>query len=79
MSRLDEDGEDLGVGRRRSAAAPHDIAADAAGAWVTNGEDGTVTRLDADGRAQGEPIRVGRDPAGILLADGVVWVTNRTR
>jgi streptogramin lyase/predicted Ser/Thr protein kinase len=52
------------------------LAYGAHGLWATNAEAGTVRRLDPDGLATGEPIRVGRGPAGVTVADGFVWVAN---
>jgi outer membrane protein assembly factor BamB len=43
--------------------------------WVTLHDDGTVARLTLDGEPLGQ-FTVGRQPLGILAADGLVWVAN---
>jgi DNA-binding beta-propeller fold protein YncE/tRNA A-37 threonylcarbamoyl transferase component Bud32 len=52
------------------------LAYGAHGLWVTNAEAGSVRRLDPVSLVAGEPIRVGRGPAGVTVADGFVWVAN---
>jgi YVTN family beta-propeller protein len=52
------------------------LAYGAHGLWVTNAEAGSLRRLDPDALSAGEPIRVGRGPAGVTVADGFVWVAN---
>ena len=52
------------------------LAYGAHGLWATNVEAGSVRRLDPDTLLAGEPIRVGRGPAGVTVADGFVWVAN---
>jgi streptogramin lyase/tRNA A-37 threonylcarbamoyl transferase component Bud32 len=52
------------------------LAYGARGLWVTNAEAGVVRRLDPGSLLTGEPIRVGRGPAGVTVADGFVWVAN---
>jgi YVTN family beta-propeller protein len=44
--------------------------------WVANAGDGTVTRIDPDGKVAGEPIEVGEDPIGIAVGAGGVWTTD---
>jgi streptogramin lyase len=57
---------------------PLDIAAGDDGVWVTSFTDGTVTRLDLrTGAVQGEPIKVGRQPRGVAVGEGSVWVRER--
>jgi streptogramin lyase/predicted Ser/Thr protein kinase len=46
------------------------------GLWVAVAEAGVVRRIDSASLAAGEPIRVGRGPAGITVAGGFVWVAN---
>jgi YVTN family beta-propeller protein len=48
----------------------------ARGLWVSIADAGTVRRLDPASLVAGEPIRVGRGPAGVTVADGFVWVAN---
>ena len=52
------------------------LAYGAHGLWITNAEAGSVRRLDPVTLLAGEPIRVGRGPAGVTVADGFVWVAN---
>jgi YVTN family beta-propeller protein len=42
--------------------------------WVANAADGTVSRIDP-GTREVETIEIGNRPAGIVVADGLVWVT----
>ncbi|HET9946213.1 MAG TPA: hypothetical protein VFR56_11215 [Actinomycetes bacterium] len=44
--------------------------------WVTLYDDGTVARLAPSGELVGR-FAVGRQPLGILAADGLVWVANQ--
>jgi DNA-binding beta-propeller fold protein YncE/predicted Ser/Thr protein kinase len=46
------------------------------GLWVAVADAGVVRRLDPGTLAAGEPIRVGRGPAGLTVAGGFVWVAN---
>jgi YVTN family beta-propeller protein len=39
---------------------------------------GTVSRIDPESNAVIATITVGRDPFGVAVGDGAVWVTNRT-
>ena len=60
----------VGVGNRPTA-----IAAGAGSLWVTNGNDGTVTRIDPQTLVT-KTIPVGNDPAAVAVdADGA-WVAN---
>jgi outer membrane protein assembly factor BamB len=49
------------------------IAADATGAWVSTGDDGSVTRVSAGGKAEWT-VELGAD-GPIALAGGSLWVT----
>jgi YVTN family beta-propeller protein len=42
--------------------------------WVANTDDGTVSRIDASTRDVRETIELGNPAAGIVAAEGVVWV-----
>jgi YVTN family beta-propeller protein len=44
--------------------------------WATIADAGVVRRVDPDSLVASEPIRVGRGPAGVVVADGFVWVAN---
>jgi YVTN family beta-propeller protein len=57
-------------------SAPAGIAAGAGSVWVTNGADGTVTRIDPRGSHVEQTIVVGSSPAGIAYGAGAIWVTN---
>ena len=60
----------VGVGNRPTA-----IAAGAGSLWVTNGNDGTVTRIDPQTLAT-RTIPVGNDPAAVAVDDTGAWVAN---
>jgi YVTN family beta-propeller protein len=57
-------------------SAPGGIAAGAGSIWVTNGADGTVTRIDPNGSHVEQTLLVGSLPAGISYGAGAVWVAN---
>ena len=57
-------------------SAPAGIATGAGSVWVTNGADGTVTRIDPRGNHVEQTIVVGSSPAGIAYGGGAIWVTN---
>ena len=57
-------------------SAPGGIAAGAGSIWVTNGADGTVTRIDPSGPHVQQTLVVGSLPAGIVYGAGAVWVAN---
>ena len=57
-------------------SAPAAIAAGAGSIWVTNGADGTVTRIDPHGPHVEQTLVVGSSPAGIAYGAGAVWVAN---
>jgi YVTN family beta-propeller protein len=50
------------------------VALDAGSVWVVFG-DSTLARLDAGGRLVGRTL-AGSQPAGVVVVDGSVWVTN---
>ena len=60
----------VGVGNRPTA-----IAAGAGSVWVTNGNDGTVTRIDPQTLAT-KTIPVGNDPAAVAVDAAGAWVAN---
>jgi class 3 adenylate cyclase/streptogramin lyase len=57
------------VGKGPSAVAVGDGAV-----WVANSRDGSVTRIDRRGNVQ--TIRTGSTPAGIVAANGQIWITS---
>lgn len=52
------------------------LAFGARGLWTSIAPAASVRRVDPATLLAGEPIRVGRGPAGLVVADGVVWVAN---
>jgi serine/threonine-protein kinase len=56
--------------------APLRLATGAGGLWVSNAATGTVRRIDLGTFALDKPIPAGRRPAGITVADGLVWVAD---
>jgi YVTN family beta-propeller protein len=58
-------------------SSPLSVAFGNGSAWVTNEDDGTVTRIDGEsGKPLGRPIEVGEKPSNIRLGAGSVWVAN---
>ena len=57
-------------------SAPGGIATGAGSIWVTNGADGTVTRIDPHGPHVDQTLVVGSFPAGVAYGAGAVWVAN---
>ena len=57
-------------------AAPLRLAVGAGGLWVTSAETGAVRRIDLSSGHPARPIAVGRGPAGVTVAHGLVWVAN---
>jgi YVTN family beta-propeller protein len=54
---------------------PVDVAAGAAGVWVANSRDGTVSRIDPHTNEVVATIRLGKSPQAIAVGGGAVWVT----
>jgi YVTN family beta-propeller protein len=52
------------------------LAWGAHGLWVAIADAGVIRRADPATLLAGEPIRVGRGPAGVTVAGGFVWVAN---
>ena len=52
------------------------LAFGARGLWISIAPAASVRRIDPANVVAGEPIRVGRGPAGLTVADGFVWVAN---
>jgi DNA-binding beta-propeller fold protein YncE/predicted Ser/Thr protein kinase len=57
-------------------SSPLRLATGAGGLWVSSAETGMVRRIDLSSFATGKPIPAGRRPAGITVADGLVWVAD---
>ncbi len=57
-------------------AAPLRLATGAGGLWVSSASVGNVRRVDLGSAEPGAPIPVGRGPAGVTVAHGLVWVAN---
>jgi peptide/nickel transport system substrate-binding protein len=55
---------------------PGAVAASADAVWVTNPDDGKVTRIDPDDQEIRDSIPVGENPTGIAVGEGAVWVVN---
>jgi serine/threonine protein kinase len=60
----------------RPHTAPLRLAAGAGGLWVSSAATGQIHRIDLGTFAPGAPIPAGRRPAGITVADGLVWVAD---
>ena len=56
--------------------APLRLATGAGGLWVSSASTGAVRRVDLSSLTVGDPIPVGRGPAGVTVAGGLVWVAN---
>jgi YVTN family beta-propeller protein len=71
---------DLGTGHVAASvpvgSGPAGIAAGAGSVWVTNGADGTVTRIDPRDPHVEQTLAVGSSPAGVAYGAGAVWVAN---
>jgi streptogramin lyase len=57
-------------------AAPLRLAVGAGGLWVSSASTGAVRRIDLSSAHPAPPIAVGRGPAGVTVAHGLVWVAN---
>jgi DNA-binding beta-propeller fold protein YncE len=57
-------------------AEPLRLAVGAGGLWVSSAASGNVRRIDLGSLRVDEPIPVGRGPAGVTVAGGLVWVAN---
>jgi YVTN family beta-propeller protein len=57
-------------------AAPTSVAHGEGAIWVTNANDGTVSRIDPVTRTVRQTIGVGSTPSGIAVGAGAVWVAN---
>jgi streptogramin lyase len=57
-------------------AQPLRLAVGQGGLWVSSASTGTVRRIDLNTFRVDSPIPVGRGPAGVTVAHGLVWVAN---
>jgi streptogramin lyase/predicted Ser/Thr protein kinase len=57
-------------------AAPLRLAVGAGGLWVSSASTGNLRRIDLGSALPGEAVPVGRGPAGVTVANGLVWVAN---
>jgi DNA-binding beta-propeller fold protein YncE len=57
-------------------AAPLRLGVGAGGLWVSSASTGNVRRIDLSSTHVDAPIPVGRGPAGVTVAGGLVWVAN---
>jgi YVTN family beta-propeller protein len=55
---------------------PTGVAVGEGAAWITNSDDGTLSRVNLDTHAVEQTIRVGSGPAGVAVGGGAVWVAN---
>ena len=55
---------------------PGAVAASADAVWVTNPDDGTVTRIDPNAQEIRDTIQVGENPTGIAVGEEAVWVVD---
>ena len=57
-------------------AQPLRLAVGQGGLWVSSASTGSVRRIDLNSFRIDSPIPVGRGPAGVTVAHGLVWVAN---
>jgi streptogramin lyase len=57
-------------------AQPLRLAVGQGGLWVSSASTGSVRRIDLSTLRPDAPIPVGRGPAGVTVAHGLVWVAN---
>jgi streptogramin lyase len=56
---------------------PSALAFGAGGVWVVSADAGTVTRVDPQSMKVVKTITIGHRPQGVVVAEGLVWVTVR--
>lgn len=72
----DEDAPEV-IGTTEVGERPLSVSIGHGFAWVTNENDGTVSRIDTEtGEVAGQPILVGEEPSNIRVGEGSVWVAN---
>ena len=74
---IDLDSSEI-AGQLEVGARPAGIAFGGGAVWVTNGGDGTVSRIDPSTKAVVDTIQVGVDPVGVAFGHGALWVANGT-
>jgi DNA-binding beta-propeller fold protein YncE len=57
-------------------ASPLRLAIGAGGLWVSSASTSAVRRIDLGSATAGNPILVGRGPAGVTVGGGLIWVAN---
>ena len=62
----------------RVGDGPTNVAVGAGAVWVANKDGRTISRLDPTRREVVETIELGAAPAGIVVADELVWVAAQT-
>ena len=62
---------EYGVGK-----SPDAVAVGAGSVWVANQLDGTVTRIDREGKDPAVTITVGRAPSSLAFGSGSLWVAD---
>lgn len=72
---IDTDGEAIAA-EIPVDAAPTSVARGEGAIWVTNSNNGTVSRIDPVERNVRQTIIVGSNPSGIAVGAGAVWVAN---
>lgn len=73
---------DPSIGANRQitvGAGPTALASGAGAVWVANTKAGTVSRIDPATNKVVATIKIGNAPAGLVVAEGYVWVTAQTR
>jgi YVTN family beta-propeller protein len=53
-----------------------EIALDAAGVWVVNGNADSLTRIDPATRSVANEVTVGQQPVDVAVGEGAVWVAH---
>jgi YVTN family beta-propeller protein len=73
VSRIDpQDGSVVPV---RVGEGPTAIAVTSDAVWVVNSGDGTLSRIDPETNEEEGTVPIGNVPAGIVFAEGLLWVT----
>jgi DNA-binding beta-propeller fold protein YncE len=76
VSAVNAEGADLYRGGLPPQAPGLRLAWGDGGLWVAIADANVIRRVDPESLVAGEPIRVGRGPAGLTVAGGFVWVAN---
>jgi DNA-binding beta-propeller fold protein YncE len=76
ISAVNAEGADLYRGGLPPQASGLRLAWGDGGLWVAIADANVIRRVDPGSLRAGEPIRVGRGPAGLTVAGGFVWVAN---